>query len=76
MKTLNMGLLQGTLDVALTRRIDVLQRSDELAWATLYQDRFGIVLRKDHPLAERTHIPFTSWGRAVRLSDKSHPQRL
>jgi DNA-binding transcriptional LysR family regulator len=59
MKTLNMGLLQGTLDVALTRRIDVLQRSDELAWATLYQDRFGIVLRKDHPLAERTHIPFS-----------------
>lgn len=56
MKGLNMGLLQGSIDVALTRKIDVVHRSDELSWAQLYQDRFGIVLRRDHPLAERSGL--------------------
>ena len=52
MKSLNMGLLQGSLDVALTREFDIIHHSQELMWATLFQSRYGIVLRKDHPLAQ------------------------
>ena len=53
MKTLNLRLLTGELDVVLTRKLDVVHRSDEIGFHTLYQDRFGIVMRCDHPLAVR-----------------------
>ncbi len=59
MRTLNMKLLKGELDVALTRKLDVIHRSDEIDWHVLYQDRFGIVLRIDHPLAERDEVQLT-----------------
>ncbi|MCC8048062.1 MAG: LysR family transcriptional regulator [Oscillospiraceae bacterium] len=52
MKTLNTCLLTGGLDVALTRELDIMQRSDELEWRELYEDRFGIVMRADHQLAQ------------------------
>ncbi|MGN1001332.1 MAG: LysR family transcriptional regulator [Oscillospiraceae bacterium] len=56
MRTLNMNLLKGAMDVALTRKLDIIHRSNEIEWQTLYQDRFGIVLYRDHPLAERQRI--------------------
>ena len=51
MKTLNMSLLKGEMDVALTRKLDIIQRSDEIEWHTLYQDSFGVVVHKNHLLA-------------------------
>lgn len=56
MKTLNMSLLKGELDVALTRKLDIIQRSDEIEWHTLYQDSFGIVTHKEHPLAKLRQV--------------------
>lgn len=56
MKTLNMSLLKGELDIALTRKLDVIHRSDEIDWHTLFQDRFGIVMRADHPMADREDL--------------------
>ncbi len=53
MKTLNMSLLKGEMDVALTRKLDIIQRSDEIEWHTLYQDSFGLVTHRDHPLAQK-----------------------
>lgn len=62
MKTLNMNLLTGALDVAMTRKLDVIHRSDEIDWHTLYQDRFGIVARADHPLAARGETELEKWS--------------
>lgn len=56
MKTLNMSLLKGETDVALTRKLDIIHRSDEIEWQTLYQDSFGIVTHRDHHLADKEHI--------------------
>ena len=58
MKMLNMGLLKGSLDIVLTRKCDIVSRSDELQWRTLYQDRFGILFHADSPLAkiENVHL--------------------
>lgn len=50
-KSLNTNLLTGAIDVALTRRIGISQRSDEIVSRTLYCDRFGVVVRHDHPFA-------------------------
>lgn len=52
MITLNLCLLKGSFDVVLSREIDVKQRSDEIAWQTLYQDHFGILFPKGHPLSD------------------------
>jgi DNA-binding transcriptional LysR family regulator len=59
MKTLNLNLLTGELDVAITRRLDIIHRSDEIDYHTLFQDRFGIVMRADHPLAQRENLALT-----------------
>ena len=60
MKTLNLCILKGSIDVALTRRLDVLSRADELQWKTLYQDRFGVLVQSDSPLAAAEKIDLKS----------------
>ena len=56
MKALNIGLLQGNIDVVLTREFDIEHLSKELSWVALYQNRYGIVLRKGHPLTKRESV--------------------
>lgn len=56
MKTLNLSLLQGSIDIALTRKLDVEPQNVELDWITIYKDRFNLVLHKDHPLASCEHV--------------------
>ena len=59
MKSLNMALLHGSIEIALTRELDVIQHKGELSWTRLFQSRFGIVLRNDHPLAQCESIQFS-----------------
>ena len=56
MKTMNLHLLQGTIDIALTRKLDVENQSLDLDWITLYKDRFSLVVHRDHPLAASSRI--------------------
>ena len=56
MKTIIISLLRGSLDIALTRDFDIIHHDQELDWFTLYQNRYGIIMRKDHPLAIKEDI--------------------
>jgi len=59
---LNRALLKGDLDVALTREYNTAHYEQDLDWVPLWQDRFGIVLRKDHPLAQCESPDLSDFG--------------
>lgn len=56
MKALNMNLQKGEMDVALIRKLGIINNSDGIALHTLYQDSFGIIMHTDHPLAKLERI--------------------
>ena len=56
MRAINTEILKGIMDIAITRKIDIDNRYEQLAWTVLYKDRFGLVVHKDNPLAIRETI--------------------
>lgn len=56
MKKMNTDIMRGELDIMLTRREDVIFRSNELDWHKLYSDRFCYVVRRDSALTGRAAL--------------------
>ena len=50
------GLLSGKIDLAFARPYSL--QMPELVSKTVYADRFCIVMRRDHPLADKPSLPF------------------
>ncbi|MFC6152750.1 LysR family transcriptional regulator [Nocardioides yefusunii] len=50
------GLLEGSLDLGLVNLLDTDDRTSELSTTDLLHGRAVVVLRSDHPLAERTEV--------------------
>lgn len=62
MVNMHLDLLRGSIDIALTRKLNVENQSPQLDWVTLYQDRFCLVLHKDHPLAGSKHVNLSDFA--------------
>jgi len=56
MKNINMQLQTGVIDVAMTRELDIIHQPNEIQWATIFQDRFGLVVQKSDPLCSEKTI--------------------